>query len=109
MKRFLLTAMFLVAACGGSQTEPAPPSEPTAGEPTQGEPSTTPPAGGCVPQGCSNTVCAPEGEGVITTCEWKAEYACYKAATCERQPSGECGWSQTAELSSCLANPPSGG
>jgi hypothetical protein len=110
MKRFLLGAMFLVAACGGSQSEPAPPTDPVATEPTQGEPSTTPPGpGGCVAQGCSSTVCAPEGEGVMTTCEWKPEYACYKTATCERQPSGECGWTQTAELSSCLAAPPAGG
>jgi hypothetical protein len=106
MKRYLLGITFLVAAaCGGSQSEPAPPAEPAPVEQTPAEPA----AGGCVPQGCSNTVCAPEGAGVVTTCIWKDEFACYKTATCERQPSGDCGWTESAELTACLANPPAGG
>lgn len=62
--------------------------------------------GGCERGGCSNTVCAEEASNVITTCEFKAEYACYANAACERQPDGKCGWTQTAELTACLANPP---
>src|SRR3989344_3351533 len=46
--------------------------------------------GACVVTGCSSQVCAEED--VITTCEYRSEYACYKSATCERQTNGECGW-----------------
>lgn len=55
----------------------------------------------CKRGGCSSQVCT--DENVITTCEWKEEYACYnKNAKCERQTDGECGWTQTAELTRCL-------
>ena len=56
--------------------------------------------------GCSGTVCAEPGSDVVTTCEFKPEYACYREATCERQPDGKCAWTQSAELTACLANPP---
>ena len=55
----------------------------------------------CVVSGCSGQVCA-ESE-MMTTCEYRAEYACYKTATCERDASGVCGWRKTEELSSCLS------
>lgn len=58
---------------------------------------------GCVITGCSGQVCSDEQQ--VTTCEFRPEYACYRQATCERQASGECGWTQTAELSACLQNP----
>lgn len=61
--------------------------------------------GGCERTGCSGTLCAEEGAGMITTCEFKPEYACYADAACERQPDGTCGWTQTATLTACLANP----
>jgi hypothetical protein len=54
----------------------------------------------CMKTGCSSQVCA--DEDVITTCEWRREYECYKKATCERQANGECGWTQTPELRACL-------
>ena len=57
----------------------------------------------CYVGGCSSQVCS-DREGVITTCEWREEYACYQTATCEVQETGECGWTQTEELNSCLAN-----
>ncbi len=38
----------------------------------------------------------------MSTCEFKPEYACYKSATCERQKSGSCGWTPTAELTKCI-------
>ena len=98
MKRFLMISLFLAASCGGgSKSEPAP----SAPAPTQGEP-----AAACAPTGCSGTVCGEVGEQVMTTCEYKAEYACYKTATCERQADGKCGWTDTPELKSCLASPP---
>ena len=58
-------------------------------------------SGGCFIGGCSNQICSDQ-EGLISTCEFKEEYACYKTATCERQTSGECGWTQTPGLQSCL-------
>lgn len=63
---------------------------------------------GCVVAGCSGQLCiaADEAADIITTCEYRAEYACYKSARCELQQNGTCGWSQTAELRVCLANTP---
>jgi len=59
--------------------------------------------GKCLISGCSNTICADAAVGPqITTCEWREEYACYEKATCERQSDGECGWTQTPELQTCL-------
>jgi len=60
--------------------------------------------GGCVPAGCSSQLCVEEylAENIITTCEWRAEYACYREAVCERQESGACGWTETPELVQCL-------
>lgn len=58
---------------------------------------------GCKIGGCSNQICQNEtDEGATTTCEYKSEYACYKTARCEKQTNGKCGWTQTAQLSSCL-------
>lgn len=62
--------------------------------------------GACIRTGCSGTVCAEPGKDVVTTCEFRPEYACYGDAKCERQGNGACGWTQTAELAACLANPP---
>ena len=55
----------------------------------------------CIKTGCSSQVCS--DEGVMTTCEWREEYACYKKAKCERQADGACGFTRTPELTSCLA------
>lgn len=55
----------------------------------------------CYVGGCSNQVCSDE-PGVITTCEYRPEYACYSTTTCERQPDGACGWTPTPELTACL-------
>lgn len=54
----------------------------------------------CIKTGCSSQVCS--DRNVITTCEWRPEYACYQKATCERQANGNCGFTQTTELTSCL-------
>jgi hypothetical protein len=56
----------------------------------------------CYVGGCSSQLCTDKPDA-ISTCEYTAAYACYKTATCERQPSGECGWTPSAELSACLA------
>jgi len=54
----------------------------------------------CFKTGCSGQVCA--DEEVITTCEYRTEYACYKTARCERQANGKCGFTDTPELRRCL-------
>lgn len=54
----------------------------------------------CIKTGCGGQVCS--DEGVITTCEWRREYECYRSARCERQTSGECGFTPTQELTACL-------
>ena len=65
-------------------------------------------ANGCAVAGCSMQLCvsAAEASTIVTTCEYRAEYACYQEASCEPQADGKCGWTQTAELKQCLANPP---
>jgi hypothetical protein len=55
----------------------------------------------CRPTGCSAQICS--DQDVITTCEFRSEYACYQNAKCERQTTGQCGWTQTPALSQCLA------
>ena len=60
--------------------------------------------GQCFVGGCSGQICSDQ-EGVISTCEWRPEYACYHDAKCEVQTDGNCGWTQTTELQACLANP----
>lgn len=59
--------------------------------------------GACLRSGCSHEVCS--DQDVITPCLWRAEYACYRDAICERQDDGACGWSATPELKACLASP----
>jgi hypothetical protein len=67
------------------------------------DPSIPPPSGGCYVGGCSGQICS-EDPAAVSTCEWREAYACYRTAKCERQPSGQCGWTDTPELRSCLAN-----
>ncbi len=55
----------------------------------------------CYVGGCSGQICSDQ-EDVASTCEYHESYACYQSATCERQLSGECGWTPTPELSACL-------
>jgi hypothetical protein len=54
----------------------------------------------CLKTGCSGQICS--DKEVISTCEYKTEYECYKKATCERQANGDCGFTPTAELNACL-------
>lgn len=91
---FFSLVLCLAAACGKSTPPPAEP------------PGTQPPAAGgaCMKTGCGGTLCAAEEQ--MSTCEFRPEHVCYKAATCERQADSQCGWTQTAELTACLANPP---
>lgn len=56
----------------------------------------------CKPTGCSGQVCS--NTEINTTCEWRPEYTCYRAATCSTQKNKECGWVMDDELKRCLAN-----
>lgn len=56
----------------------------------------------CYVGGCSNEVCSAQ-EGVITSCIWKPEYACDRAATCERQATGECGFTHDDAYNACIS------
>ena len=69
--------------------------------------STPPPAplASCYTGGCSGEVCSDRPD-MASNCIYRAEFACYKTAKCERQASGACGWTKTTELNACLANPP---
>jgi eight-cysteine-cluster-containing protein len=102
--RFALGLMFVVA-CGGKSNPPASNETPA---PDRGSSvavqQETPPD--CARSGCSGTVCTEPENQVMTTCEFRPEYACYDNATCERQTDGKCGWTQTTELTACLASPP---
>lgn len=64
----------------------------------------------CVVAGCSAQLCIEKAEadagGGMSTCEYRAEYGCYKNATCERQQNGQCGWTQSDALTQCLKSPP---
>jgi hypothetical protein len=95
MHRIAFSLALFLAACGGKSQ--APPASPP---PTEPPPAT----GACMKTGCGGTVC--DDEQVVTTCEFKPEHACYKDAICERQPDGNCGFTQSPELTACLANPP---
>jgi hypothetical protein len=59
----------------------------------------------CIIGGCSSQLCTDSAKGpMMSTCEYREEYACYKSAVCEVQATGECGWRQTPALSACLGN-----
>lgn len=55
----------------------------------------------CYVGGCSSQICSDQ-PAVISTCAYSPVFACYQSAQCERQVTGECGWTQTAELQSCI-------
>ena len=99
MLRALVICSLLLAACG-SKSKPAPSN----GGSDVGSGSA--PAGDCIKTGCSGTICAEPGNDMMSTCEFKNEYACYRTAACERQADGKCGWTQTDALKACIANPP---
>ncbi len=90
----LLAALALLLSCCS-----APAAEPDAGAPGAGS-GRAPASGGCRRTGCSGQVCS--DEPVVTTCEWKPEYECYREATCARGPGGACAWVQDEALRACL-------
>lgn len=88
----MIALCLLAFGCGGKDKPPvAPPVTPEVR---------------CVRGGCGGQICEEEGRGTMTTCEARPEHACYATATCERQASGACGWTETPELAACVASPP---
>ncbi|OGK13184.1 hypothetical protein A3C98_00610 [Candidatus Roizmanbacteria bacterium RIFCSPHIGHO2_02_FULL_37_15] len=60
---------------------------------------------GCVRAGCSSELCVDQSQAdIVTTCELKEEYSCLNSSICEKQPDGECGWTQTPQYLQCLTN-----
>jgi len=58
---------------------------------------------GCVVGGCNGEICADKKLGNVSSiCLYQEKFACYKSAVCERQRTGNCGWTQTEELRVCL-------
>jgi hypothetical protein len=57
----------------------------------------------CFVGGCAAEVCS-DRDDVVTPCIWHDAFVCYRAARCERQSDGACGWTQTSELAACLAS-----
>ncbi len=66
-------------------------------------PIPTPAPKKCFVGGCSSQLCS-DTPGMVSTCEYREEYACYKTAKCERQVSGQCGWTDSPELTMCIDN-----
>lgn len=59
----------------------------------------------CKRAGCSGQLCvAANAADLITTCEWKPEYACYQQAECKVQANGQCGFTPSDTLTQCLNN-----
>jgi Cys-rich repeat protein len=56
----------------------------------------------CVVSGCNGEICGPTP--MYSTCEARPGYGCFWNATCEPQADGQCGWTQTEDLTLCLAN-----
>lgn len=101
-----LLFVLAVAACGSSSTTPSQPAPPPPAEGEGGGEGSAPATGECVKSGCSGTVCTTPGNEMMTTCEMKPEYACYRDAECKVQENGECGWTMDDKLTACLASPP---
>ncbi len=57
----------------------------------------------CYVGGCSGQICSDQPD-MVSTCEYREAYGCYKStgAKCERQSTGQCGWTQTTELAQCI-------
>lgn len=60
--------------------------------------------GPCVATGCSSQLCS--DRHIATTCEYRSEYACYRAARCglfgDPAVASGCAWEPTGELLACL-------
>lgn len=61
----------------------------------------------CLRTGCSGQICA--GEPVVTTCEWRDEYACYRESYAQCACiNGSCGWAPNPDLLECISQAQAG-
>ena len=60
------------------------------------------PPGDCYVGGCSGQLCS-DDPSVISTCEWRPWYVCFRGAHCAAQSTGQCGWTPDAELCACVS------
>ncbi len=59
-------------------------------------------AADCMRSGCSGTVCqARDTKTIITTCEWREEYACFREIECGCAD-GQCAWQMTPAFDACI-------
>ncbi|MBI2139334.1 eight-cysteine-cluster domain-containing protein [Candidatus Woesearchaeota archaeon] len=57
----------------------------------------------CTTGGCSGNLCVSKKAGpVFSTCEYLPEYECYSMITCGCVQ-GKCGWEETEDFKSCVA------
>lgn len=61
----------------------------------------------CFRTGCSGQICG--SEHVVTTCEYRPEYACYADQYCGCQTNGKCGWDNDPALTECIDQASGGG
>src|SRR4051794_7722789 len=88
--------LLFVLACGSKSSPPSQPSAPPA--PIK--------PGDCSRSGCSGTVCAEPGNEVVTTCEFKPEYACYRDAAGGGKAGAHGGGTTTPRPRACRQTPP---
>ncbi|MCX7099815.1 MAG: hypothetical protein NTV43_18125 [Methylococcales bacterium] len=56
----------------------------------------------CHAGGCSGELCGEKADELISFCEYLPEFACYATAVCEQQSDGNCGWTPSKTLSTCI-------
>lgn len=57
----------------------------------------------CKRTGCSGQLCVPlAADDVYTSCEFLPEFSCYQEATCEIQSDGQCGFTRSIALETCV-------
>jgi eight-cysteine-cluster-containing protein len=97
---FLIVAVLAIAACAPQQ--PLQPQENKSGDKTAPEVECSTDAD-CGVGGCSGQVCttAVEAPGLITTCEYRAEYDCLKLTSCGCVE-GKCAWKENADYKACV-------
>jgi len=59
----------------------------------------------CLVAGCSGQLCVPRDKApsVISTCEWKDEYACYAEDSCLCR-NNKCQWAGSEQFVECIQN-----
>ncbi|HEY0907977.1 MAG TPA: hypothetical protein VGE35_01370 [Candidatus Paceibacterota bacterium] len=95
-------AAFLITAIAVSATaQMNSKNEPITGITQPGNTTT----GACYVGGCSAEICSDQPD-MVSNCMYRPQFACYKStgAKCERQSTGNCGWTETEALAMCIKN-----